>query len=321
MAIGVNNLSLEKAFNYTEAMGGKLVGFEKDGVRVVGTYTKMGNNYIVSHNGINYTFDTSGKCLDRGMEGVTLRQVEATIQSTSGTAATRGSGEEVTLAALEPRDQFAISILNSLIPLLNKPESMDDANILQWCTMAYKWAQGMLVASANARKLSGGGTAGGSVSVDTSELQTASDKLLNNLVAAVASLKQQLAINNSNETTRQAAGIKLQEVVKIDNPDGDKLEVSGGGGSLSFDSLLPIIGTEVTSIPVFKNKAAGYALMNDFAAAIIKTDSTLAWLRQYKSFDEFIAATKEGIFRAIKTNIDGLISSAISSHVNQYHNT
>ena len=63
-----------------------------------------------------------------------------------------GSEEVATLDAMEPRDQFAIYAMLGIMRRLElNPAEMDDANILFNCRACYRWAQGMMIASADAR--------------------------------------------------------------------------------------------------------------------------------------------------------------------------
>lgn len=212
-------------FELQKALFGALVGFKVndkgeivDGVEdfaywdvskcgkvVEDTSNNRISNYKVTIEGTIYWINDRGKViysLDDLHVGWDLYVVNAVLAYSEGTSQMRGTtrgggGDEeettmVTLSSLEPRDSFAIQILQGMLRESNHPESYDDANILASCGAAYRWAQGMMQASADYRKLAESGSGGGetpaseteAVTVDMTDVTT-SEKLLNNIVAAL----------------------------------------------------------------------------------------------------------------------------------------
>lgn len=169
---------------------------------IVDNDKKAVSNYKVIIEGTTYWIDKNGKIvqsLDTARIGKHVFLVTADLARTEGTSqgSTRGASGttpedvNVTLASLEPRDSFAIQILQGLLTGHEQPESYDDASILSICSSAYKWAQGMMQASANFRKLSEGTDPAPTEDQDTEKVDvdmtdtTTTDKLLNNIVAAL----------------------------------------------------------------------------------------------------------------------------------------
>ncbi len=94
-----------------------------------------------------------------GFVGRTVRMVTYDMEMSEGTqqAMTRGVADEyesvADISALEPRDEFAMTALSAMMNNLKGCEAFDDARIFAVCQQAYKWAQGMMLAAANARAL------------------------------------------------------------------------------------------------------------------------------------------------------------------------
>lgn len=180
-------------------------------------------------------------------EGRTVQIVTCEMKTSYGTsqAITRGvsggSEEVATLDAMEPRDQFAIYAMMGIMRHLElNPAEMDDANILFNCRAAYRWAQGMMIASADARadvkkqqeEESGDDEGGGEtpappspdeepedeelkkrLSINTNAITSMTDKLLYNLGIDVENLR----IQQSNEFNKlKYEGLKVSGSDKED---------------------------------------------------------------------------------------------------------
>lgn len=253
------------SFNVDDADNGVRVGFqqtEANDLSKTGVVAKNTNFKDTTHkvviDGISLFLNPDGLVKhsypSSSYVNQTVQMVTCEMKTSYGNqqAITRGvssdSEEVATLSSMEPRDQFAIHAMQAIISRLDaNPAEMDDANILFNCRAAYRWAQGMMIASADARaekKKStddGGGDSGddsGESSgttrsvVDTSG-GTDTEKLLGNLVTAIDDLTKQTKANNE---------AILKTTLKIDNAtettgEGDsatttpkKLQVEGAGG-------------------------------------------------------------------------------------------
>lgn len=216
--------------------------------------------------------------------GDTLMMVVCEMETTYGTkqAITRSVSDDsedvATLTTMEPRDQFALAALQSILRGLDHPESYGDASILFVCQSAYRWAQGMMIAAADARaekkkasESSGEGEGGGSSEggegesttggttrsvVDTSS-GTDTEKLLGNIAASVDDLTKQMKVNSENllKATLKTATAVDNATDSSDKAKEFKVE-GGGGGGLDYDKLNDV-SQNVSALPVFNNKAAG----------------------------------------------------------------
>lgn len=207
-----------EAFDLAAALSGALVGLIQDVSQLssanisdnTGKLQKADGltHYYVIIDGVTCWVNETGKvqhCVDGTKIGKTLVIVKANMVSTTGShqQTTRSGGESyqdiLAISSLEVRDTFAIYALQGLLQHTNNPESFDDASILSMCGAAYKWAQGMMQASADKRALiakESGDDPGGEDepasgqtrrAVDVSD-GTTTEKLLQNLIIAVDDL-------------------------------------------------------------------------------------------------------------------------------------
>ena len=223
---------------------------------------------------------------DSSLVSKSVQMVTCEMKTTYGTSqaiprgVTEGSEEVATLTSMEPRDQFAVYAMRAIMGKLIEPQSLDDANILFCCRAAYRWAQGMMIASADARaekkkatESSGGdGSGGGSgesgseegqqsgtttrSAVDTSS-GTDTEKLLGNIAASVDDLTKQMKANSENllKATLKTATAVDNATDSQDKAKEFKVEGAGGGG-LDYDKLNDV-SQNVSAFPVFNGKAAG----------------------------------------------------------------
>lgn len=321
-----NQLTL--ADNLTSVSDNDLKGYtDSSGKLVTGTLkrTSSADRFTMDVNGITLTFDSSGKCLTDGYESVVLKDVDATIKVDPSETQTRASdGAEVNVNSLVPIDQFAIGIIGAFLNQIQDIESLTDARILSLCEIAYKWAKGMIAVSVNMRKANATGTSTSdsntsTVKVDSADLQTASEKLLNNMVASLDKLTAQVKTNDTNETTRHNAGVKVtqQGTVRVDNPTDDKFEIEGGGDSgIDYDKLNDIT-TNITEVIGFNNKAAGRTTLANLATKLIALDTALTWLRGTTEADIWTKYASN-IASAIKSYVDTQIDAKINTLISDY---
>lgn len=214
-SISFSDFDLEKAKN------GALVGMSS------GTYQLDKTGYLMPSDrkdisgalwmttfkdGTKVYVNNSGAIVSGGSGS--LQMANVTLDYTSGTKQirTRTLGNEVNLSALQPRDHFALSILQALIQKIEHPENANDATILKVCSSAYQWAQGMMICSADFREEKAHAVAQARragvdgdepepepdpneikeyelVEIDLSELENNTDRLLYNIFACLDSFK------------------------------------------------------------------------------------------------------------------------------------
>lgn len=291
-------------FDLDAALAGMLVGFKNSDIdggshdtanldytgKLMRDTSNTGTPYKITIGGIPMWVNSSGVvkiCANSTFANKTLYIITAEISQSVGTSqpltkADEGYEDVITISSLEPRDQFAMHTLNTLLAKLDHPETFDDASIMQICAAAYRWANGMMQAAADVRKaiVASGGTPSSTLDVDTSEL-TNSEKLLYNIKVSLDDLKTQqntnatanngkmdtLATKLENIKSQQqtmntnisTVGTKIDDLkaqtatnttnrnnatLKIDNPSGDTFDVNGaGGGVVNIDELLTYSGT------------------------------------------------------------------------------
>lgn len=205
-------------FDLSAALTGSLVGIEPtgsdadDGIgrntgklrRTTSTYytryvvTLDGNTCYVNDDGTIQQCASDSWYIGKQLKmcDVTLAVTSGSKQSTTRVPSTGEYKETIALSSLEVRDTFAMYALQSLLRHCeDNPIYFDDANILAVCSASYRWAQGMMQASADARALvknddedTGSDTTRSEVDVTDG---TNVEKLLSNLVKAVDDLTEQ----------------------------------------------------------------------------------------------------------------------------------
>lgn len=149
----------------------------------------------------------------------TLFLVEDTLVQTIGsseneTDKTRQDyNTTVNLSTMQPRDYFANQVLGMLIQKMDKPEAVSDAKILFFCRAAYRWANGMMVAAANARygEYNGGGSSG-EINIKPEELSDNTERLLYNLNQV---LKEGVTVKGTTAQGTEPIQTKVTEVVAM----------------------------------------------------------------------------------------------------------
>lgn len=196
--VNFNKLNMTvKGFNIEEALNGASIGFisyDAEGKLVVNYIidfkpSKTGKSYseysgISSKDNKKYYFNSKGECEDGKSEHLLYRVVDE-IVFTEGTAGSRGDAEEgvITIDYMQPRDQFALSAMQSII---NKIDGnilgIDDFKIGIMCDLSYKIAQKMMDTSAKYRELAEGEeTESPYIEIKKTDVTENTDKILYNI--------------------------------------------------------------------------------------------------------------------------------------------
>lgn len=257
------------------------------------TTTAENGRYLITVNNVLYEVNSYGESMNVS-PSVQFHMVESTLPTSYGTSQTMTRGVDTDesdvadLSSMEPRDQFAIHAMNAMIRNIEHPENANDATIMLYSKAAYRWAQGMMIASADARtaaKKDEGGGGGGEeettkgIAVDVTSASV-SEKLLNNIVASLDKLTKQVSDSmtaSKTQSTTNTTALKnaigdvktaLAGTLKIDNPQDDKFDVEGGGGgSLNRDDVNDTVQA-ITDFIVY-NTASGKAPMRATMANVI----------------------------------------------------
>lgn len=291
------------------------------------TTTAVNGRYLITVNNVLYEVNAYGESMNVS-PSVQFHMVESTLPTSYGTSQTMTRGvstdesDVADLSSMEPRDQFAIHAMNAMIRNIEHPENANDATIMLYSKAAYRWAQGMMIASADARtaaKKDEGGGGGGEeettrgVAVDITSASV-SEKLLNNIVASLDKLAQQIntsmtdsktqsttnttALKNAigdvktaltasqTQSTTDMATLKnainevktaLAGTLKIDNPTNDKFDVEGGGGGGSSLNRGDVNDTAqaITDFLVYNTGSGNAPMRATIANVITKVIATM----------------------------------------------
>lgn len=148
-----------------------------------------------------------------------------TSSSTTTTVSTRGDTttdvdysktSKVLIDSLNARDEFAIHALRELLCHMPDPSSVSDSEMNFYCDKAYRWAANMMSASANARgtytneETTTNTTTTDKADVSTNSLTSNTEKLLNNIVAALEKTDYSETDPTTGKVTAYHERVKLQ---------------------------------------------------------------------------------------------------------------
>lgn len=166
---------------------------------VTGTLVKDGGFYKTTISGVDFTVDEKGANMDTKSLFTQLYLVRSTMGFTRGTSQGWNHDEGVdpgSIASLEPRDQFALAIMQAIVSKMPNATSVEDSTILQHSYAAYRWAQGLMIAAADQRaEASGGGSS--TIVVSQNDLQGNSEKILYNIAEY---MKNGITVKGTDET-------------------------------------------------------------------------------------------------------------------------
>ena len=149
---------------------------------------------------------------------VTGTQSGSATRNSEGIIINNGvSYQEKTLIVdnLNARDHFAIGIMNSFLDKIEDPTLLSDAAISNYCQQAYKYAAYMMIAAANSR---GTFTDETETSKDAKqeaigELDSTTDKLINNLIVALERTDEKKVIDEKDVYFKRIYLPELQDIV------------------------------------------------------------------------------------------------------------
>lgn len=163
-----------KQFNLDDAIAGTLVGIKNPSksydLTLTGSlydltrFSEGGGYFNVRFDGSTVKADLNGVVISCTPSHQLVYKEQQLMLVTSsmgdngstGSTVTRGDGSEkyetVEITDLEPRDHFAMNALNAMLIHADHPETFDDATCLMYSRAAYRWAQAMMIAAADARE-------------------------------------------------------------------------------------------------------------------------------------------------------------------------
>ncbi len=215
-------------FDLDSALSGTLVGFQQtDSYDLSCTGNLVGPGPVYTVKFLGYTLKvlsdgTVNKVTPANATWLnqTLKMVTADMGSTGavGGNVTRSSGSSGTgyndvavLTNIEPRDQFAVQVLNAMLIHADHPESFDDAKCLMYSRAAYRWAQAMMIAAADSRE-GQSTTPSTAVDVNSGDLQSNTEKLLYNIGEY---LKNGVTVKGTTATGTVPVQTKITEMPNV----------------------------------------------------------------------------------------------------------
>lgn len=224
-----------RIFNLSQALNGASIGFMLNGELVpVLNFQPTGNNnnedeqYTGTAGGTAYYFNRLGGCSDKDPNHV-LQMLDAQIPVKRDTVATRGdsdSTESIEISSLQPREQFALAAMQSIIGKLDFPILLlDEYKISQIAMLSFNVANAMMNYSAEYRaETKQVENPPETVGVNGETLTTNTEKILFNLTTHIEGLKKMVEKLNTTITDQGKEARKI-EVSKISATEA--LKVSG----------------------------------------------------------------------------------------------
>lgn len=250
-------------FNLEASLSGVLVGIQKPGaaddISLTGKLERYSDDpsypFRVSINGRLCYCTSTGLTYcptDDTLDDKQLKNVKVVLDQTTTNVIVRSdSGQTVnrTISSANPRDEFAMEVLNAIIQKQDNPQGFDDGSMLRTAQLAYRWANAMMEAAADNRYNDGdaedNGGSTGDVANAINEKGTASKPLVT-------------AVKNNTENN-----VLVPLTVKGNNTAGEGTSqvsdainvaiVAGGGGgtsSVDLDDLIGAMGYAKETVPV-----------------------------------------------------------------------
>lgn len=223
----------QSTFNLGQALNGASVGFYLSGelVPVLGFRTNDLNDqqksYVGTVDGVSYYFNSLGGCSDLNPDH-TLQMLNVEIPVKRDTVGSRGDeegAEAIEISSLQPREQFAMAAMQSILNKLDTPILLlDGYKITQISILSFNIANAMMNLSAEYRAKTDHTTEpSDTVEVDGNSLSTNSEKIMYNIASHLESVKKSIDILN---TTFKAQEEKTKKV-NITNTEPIGVSISG----------------------------------------------------------------------------------------------
>lgn len=239
------------ALDYDSVKESKLCGIVDEEGNLIGTgipKMKSSDTIVMIVDGEKYTFDNNGNPIDSKTKskGYKLNMaaslVEAnttgTVGATSAAYTRRVSAEtgdvtytpsgildktyEITIDNLNARDQFALQALHTIMEKIPNPDELSKDEITHYCEASYLWASYMMVESSKARAVIEDADTSDNTKTETvGYLESNTEKLLNNIVAAIERNDIKEVVNGSEIYSDRIAIPKLMDFLDAYVKDGN----------------------------------------------------------------------------------------------------
>lgn len=181
---------------FTTPINGTSVTFNYNGKSI-----NSGYRYLIFLASTNKEIQHYGNAIKRTKKVTTIRTengVETKIEDYKPSKGETGAEKNVLVSALNARDNFAIQALHCIMKLIPDLKDIGDDERDFYCKLAYQWAASMMDNAAQARATFVDQTTSTEQSTDITELETNSDKLLNNILYAMERV-QQISVDKENQ--------------------------------------------------------------------------------------------------------------------------
>ena len=233
------------SFNLQDALAGTLVGFRQTdaydlsktgNLTIDGTWSSPPYKVVIE--GVTLRISGDGEIVSSSPTsayvGQTLQMVTAEMGSEGsvGSSVTRSAGSSgeghtatAVISTMEPRDHFAMNVLNSMLVHMENPEAKDDATMLMYSRAAYKWAQAMMIAAADSRE-GESTTPSHAVDINSGDLQSNMEKLLYNICEALKAPQDNGAVKTKLVDT-PSVNVANAPTVTVSNMPSEPIEIEG----------------------------------------------------------------------------------------------
>ena len=194
-----------KKFSLDEALNGASIGWAQNGNiengldRVAYNFRKGGAGYKYTVNTLTYECNAAGVPYDGDMNK-RLYMIEAELEETRGTVASRGEGaakEDVNIDVMQPREEFAMNAMRAIIGTLNDPLNIDTNTVIRIADKSFEFAQAMMQRAAEIRsEKKEPSEEKEEINVNLNDVNSVTDKILYNVQIALVNLNNLLKDNN-----------------------------------------------------------------------------------------------------------------------------
>lgn len=257
-------------FSLDAAVSGTMVGIQnvlddKDLLmtgRAEIIYDNPQYRYRVSLGGKTCYFDTGGLIVscpdDNNLVNTQLMLIKVELTQTNTNVITRSSGgttQSMTISSANPRDEFAMEVLNAIIQKQDNPQGFDDGSMLRTAQLAYRWANAMMEAAADNRYDDTQASQQGASKDDVAAAVSGDLKIKNAQTTGATPTTIPLVVNGSGtngELTVKGNNTAGEGTSQVSNAINVAIVAGGGGGtsSVDLDDLIGAMGYAKEAVPV-----------------------------------------------------------------------
>ena len=239
-----------EAFDIEGVRSKQLCAVTDSSGNIIGTGIPQQNksNFTVTADGEKYVFDNHGNPvsanavsqnltlkmatsnlpkIEKGTVGATKNAYVRSVDADTGRVEynpdpTLDASYEITIEGLNARDQFALQALHGMFRVMEDPSAVSKNEITHYCEAAYLWASYMMVESSKARAVIEDADISDNTKTETvGYLESNTEKLLNNIVAAIERNDIKEVVNGSEIYSDRIAIPKLMDFLNAYVKDGN----------------------------------------------------------------------------------------------------